>query len=132
MSARWTDELEAKLLGFWHAAKHGAMKDKKEIMTTDKQRREAVLQQLQEFAEERGIMLDLGSNPLEAIKNKVDAVRKKGKKLVEYMILPLLEEVKKKRAREAPGTGKCSGGGGSGKFRTYVAFGAIGLGKNLP
>ena len=27
MSARWTDELEAKLLGFWHAAKHGAMKD---------------------------------------------------------------------------------------------------------
>ena len=74
-------------------------------MTTDKQRREAVLQQLQEFAEERGIMLDLGSNPLQAIKNKVDAVRKKGKKLVDYTILPLLEEVKEKRAREAPGTG---------------------------
>ena len=101
-------------------------------MTTDKQQREAVLQQLQEFAEERGFMLDLGSNPLQAIKKQSGRSAKEGKEASGVYDPAFVRRSQEEASKGGTRNGQRSGGGGFGKFRTYVAFGAIGVGKNLP
>ena len=78
---KWTDNVERLLLELWHESEGRCQKK----MVSKKRQREWVLQKLKDRA---GVDADLSSLTSVAIKNKLDALRKKGKCLKKNLCGP--------------------------------------------
>ena len=82
---KWTDNVERLLLELWHESEGRCQKK----MVSKKQQRECMWQKLKDPA---GVDADLSSLTSVAIKNKLDALIKKGKCLIEKLVQPLLKD----------------------------------------